>query len=123
MLSTYHKPTMVVVNEEHQVLKPTMITSYNQHMGGVDRVDQQLHNLRTLRKSYKWYKKLAFRLISQVALNANKVHNFHTGNNMTFIDFLHNCIVLLLTSNAIVDVDVPIREVYSRLTGRHFPTQ
>ena len=42
---------------------------------------------------------------------------------MTFIDFLHDCIVLLVTSNAIVDVDVPIREVYSRLTGRHFPTQ
>jgi len=28
-------------------------------MGGVDQVDQQLHNIQSLRKSYKWYKKLA----------------------------------------------------------------
>jgi len=40
------------------VFKPEAITSYNSHMGGVDMVDQQLHNLHTLRKTYKWYRKL-----------------------------------------------------------------
>ena len=84
MLSTYHAPTMKVVNEEHRVMKPSLIKNYNQHMGGVDRVDQQLHNLKTLRKSYKWYKKLAFSIISQVALNACKVYNFHTRKDVTF---------------------------------------
>ena len=42
-------------------------------MGGIDHVDQQLHSLHILRKSYKWYKKLSLRLISQVALNAQSV--------------------------------------------------
>ena len=68
MLTTCHQPTMLEVDayhpEGHAVFKPEAIKAYNHHMGGVDMVDQQLHNLRTLRKTYKWYRKLAIRLIS-----------------------------------------------------------
>lgn len=35
--------------------------------------DQQSHSLQVLRKSYKWYRKLAFRLITQMVLNSQKV--------------------------------------------------
>ena len=114
---------MEIVNKEHGIMKSSLIKRYNQHMGGVDRVDQQLHNLKILQKSYKWYKKLAFCIISQVALNACKVYNFHTGKYVTFLDYLHDCIELLITFNAIVDNDVPVREVFTRLSGRHFPAQ
>ena len=49
-------------------------------MGGVDCVDQQLHAVQALRKSYKQYKKLLFRLILQAALNAHKIFIEATPN-------------------------------------------
>ena len=58
MLSTCHQPIKETYREIHR--KPQAVKAYNSHMGGVDRVDQQLHGLQSLRKSYKWYKKLAF---------------------------------------------------------------
>ena len=55
MLTTCHQPTMLEVDayhpEGHAVFKPEAIKAYNHHMGGVNMVDQQLHNLRTLRKT------------------------------------------------------------------------
>ena len=49
--------------DRNAVRKPTLIREYNLHMGGADRVDQQLHHVSPLRKVHKWYKKLAFRII------------------------------------------------------------
>ena len=34
-------------------MKPAILRSYNQHMGGVDHVDQQLHGIHILQKYYK----------------------------------------------------------------------
>jgi len=51
-------------------------------MGGVD-VDQQLHGFMTLRKAYKWYKRLALRLMMQMTLNAYKAFQKTTGLEMT----------------------------------------
>lgn len=39
---------------DNQILKPSMIKSYNTHMGGIDCIDQQLHAIQALRKSNKW---------------------------------------------------------------------
>lgn len=54
---------------EKNPLFKSMITNYNLHMGSVDKVIPQLHGLYTLGKSYKWYRKLAFRLLSLIAPN------------------------------------------------------
>ena len=92
-------------------------------MGGVDKVDQQPHYQHTLRKSYRWYHKLALWLISQVILNAHKIYLGHTGSNIVFLDFIHNTIASLLASTPkiiIPDVQIP-GDTYARLTGRHFP--
>ena len=70
------------------IIKPSIVKHYNTHVGGVDRVDQQLHQSQVLRKTYKWYKKLAFRLIMQCSLNAQKVYAHDTGSNITFLYFL-----------------------------------
>ena len=55
MLTTCHQPTILEVDdyhpEGHAVFKPEAIKAYNHHMGGVNMVHQQLHNLRTLRKT------------------------------------------------------------------------
>lgn len=73
------------------------VKSYNQHIGGVDRVNQQLHNLQTLRKSYKWYCKIALRLIMQTILNAHKIHAAETGSTMSFLEFVVEVIKSLST--------------------------
>ena len=42
------------------VRKPEATVYYNTNMGGVDRMDQELHGIQVLRKTYKWYKKHFF---------------------------------------------------------------
>ena len=57
MLSKCHQPTMVNIANRREgepvVQKSYAVKQYNLHMGGVDNVDQQLHNVRILRKTYK----------------------------------------------------------------------
>ena len=101
-------------------IKPLTTIDYNQHMGGVDRVDQQLHSLRILRKSYKWYKKLVFRLVGQMILNAHKVYQKVTTNtDVSFLQFLRDVIVQLVTQlPAIGNPQHCLDDTFSRLTGR-----
>ena len=74
-------------------------------MGGVDRVDQQLHSYNFLRKSYKWYRKLVIRLFLQAVLNSHKVYQKITlDTKMTFFEFLKDVITRLVMH----DVPLPI---------------
>ena len=73
VLSTCHQATMEGIglrNEGVEVMKLTMVKAYNVGMGGVNHVD----NLRTVRKTYKWYKRLAIHFISPATLNSHKVY-------------------------------------------------
>ena len=123
MLSTCHQPDKRDVTTGGQPgRKPICVKYYNHHMGGVDKVDQQLHYQYTLRKSYKWHRKLALPLISQVILNAYKVYLAHTESNTVFLDFMRNAIASLLASTSkmiISDVQIP-DDTHAHLTGRHF---
>jgi hypothetical protein len=82
MLTTGHRALIENSGKKdkdgNDIRKPTCILSYNNQMGGVDMVDQQLHGIQTLRKTYKWYRKLVLRLIMQCALNSHKVYQLHT---------------------------------------------
>ena len=127
MLSTCHNPAMAETGksnrEGNQVMKPTMVSSYNTHMGGVHRIDQQLHSIQSLRKSNKWYKKLALRLVMQVTLNAHKVYQIHSGtDNMMYLQFLHDTIVLLLAVTPDIPIQVVGDDTLQRLSKRHFPS-
>lgn len=106
------------------MMKPAMVKSYNMHTGGVDRVDQQLYGVQALRKSYKWYKKLAFRLTLQGALNKCKIFEEVTGDKISFIDFLMKCIKLMIARvpHIILPANVVRPADTTRLTGRHFPS-
>ena len=83
MLSTCHQTNLVPTGKNDKdgntVVKPALIRKYNLHMGWVDRVDQQLHSVSPLRKTYKWYKKLAIRIIMQMVLNAQKIYVITTS--------------------------------------------
>ena len=106
------------------IVKPSAIRSYNLHMGGVDRVDQQLHGIQSLRKTYKWYKKLAFRLILQCSLNAHKIHDKYVNGNASFLNLLSNIkLVFSLKPVVIRNPRIVPGEDVERLTGRHFPSQ
>ena len=101
LLSTCHNPYMVntgkVDSNTNPIFKPSMIADYNRNMGGIDMADQQLLGLHLLRKSYKWYKKLALRLLSQVALNSCKIYCEVTGSKMVFLDYLRDVVTSLIT--------------------------
>ena len=103
------------------IYKPSVVQSYNSNIGGVDRVDQQLHSLRTLRKTYKLYKKLAFRMISQMVLNAHKIFLHETGKSkITFLDFVQDTISSLMQINVAIPNNQILDNTISRHTGRHF---
>jgi len=125
MLSTCHQTNMVDTGKTDAdgiaVRKPDLIKEYNLHMGGVDRVDQQLHNVSPIRKVYKWYKKLAFRILMQMILNAQKIFVFHTGERLTFRKFLKKVIVSWITTERELPPNLVNDETVTRLTGRHFP--
>ena len=64
-----------------------------------------------------------FRLISQVVLNAHKVYQKVTGQfKFTFLQFLCDVILHLLTQSELPDPTVRQDDSYTRLTGRHFPS-
>ena len=52
--------TSKVDGQGNIVRKPEAIVYYNTNMGGVDRMDQQLHDTQVLRKTYKWYQQIFF---------------------------------------------------------------
>ena len=128
VLSSYYNPLMIDTGKTdksgNSIIKLSIIKHYNTHMGGVDRVDQQLHGIQVLQKTYPWYKKLAFHLIRQCSLNAQKVYAHDTGSNITFLDFLLSNIKLtfLLTTDIPINPCVAVGEDVERLTGRHFPS-
>ena len=127
ILSTFHQPQMEEVNvftkDGIAVKKPTAIKGYNIHMGGEDRVDQQLHTLQCLRKSYKWYRKLAFRPVAQMVLNSYKIYEKKKGIKITFINFVLVVIKQLLTTlpPQPQPANIVPHDDCVRLVGRHFP--
>ena len=53
LLSTCYQAEMIQIGNDHldnQILKPRMVKSYSTHMGGIGRVDKQLHAFQALRK-------------------------------------------------------------------------
>ena len=130
MLSTCHDALIQKTGKvDHitkiEIEKLQMTIEYNKHMGGVDRVDQQLHSYKFLRKSYKWYKKPVFRLFSQGILNAHKVFKRVTvKRKVTFCDFFVDTVTLLITQDVspLVNHNICNDDTLTRLTGSHLPS-
>ena len=123
MLKTCHQPYMRLIDHARglNVQKPVFEKEYNSHMGGVGRVDQQLQSLHLLRKTYKWYRKLALRLISQGTLNSHKVFVKYTHHkNTTFLYFPHDKTKLMLLPSPKLNTILVPDDTKNRLTGRQF---
>ena len=96
VLSTAHAPAMGHINKRDKdgniITKPTCIISYNQNMGGVDMMNQQLDVIDVHRKSYKWYKKCFLRLVMQCSLSAHILYKLQGGKDY----FLHFFLMYVL---------------------------
>ena len=126
MLSTCHQKNLVPAGKNgkgrNAVVKPAFIREYNLHMGGVDHVDQQLHSVSPLRKMYKWYKKLAIRIVMQMVLNARKICIITTGQKMTFLQFIKNVVLSWVTIQEGLPENMLPDEAVIHLTSHHFPS-
>jgi hypothetical protein len=126
MLTTSHgvemKNSGTTGRDGSVVMKPTCIIDYNHNMGGVDMVDQQLHTMDVLRKTYKWYKKVFLRLVMQCMLSAHRIYQVRGGKS-DFLAYVHDVITQLLANSVQLQRgSVPQLDNIIRLTGRnHFP--
>ena len=79
-----------------------------------------MHEL-AIRKSYKWWKKILFRLLLQSALSAHKLHQ-SAGSSRDFLFFLHDCITTMIAKAPRLSTTAGSGlDSVARLTGRdHF---
>ena len=126
LLSTAHaaemRETTARDDEGNVVRRPSCIMSYKVKMGGVDHVDQQLHSVTVMRRSYKWYKKVFIRVMMTCVLSAHKLYQLQGGRS-DFLEFLHNVATLLLVNTPRLrnNPKAP-KDNILRLTERHFPS-
>lgn len=102
VLSTYHTDVSFENSRtrkrkhgiEEEVVKPKLITDYNNGMFGVDRIDQRLASFPIMRRTVKAYKKIFFYLFDLAIFNAfaiyNKVKVARPSEKRHFTDFRVN---------------------------------
>ena len=102
-----------------------MVHHYNQHMMGVDRMDQMMAYYSFQRKSIKWWRKVFFWLLEVVVNNAHVLYKTHTSSTrkLTLKEFRRELAVQLCHGVVREDSATYQRHDQSveRLRGRHFP--
>ena len=95
-LSTKHDATLVTIQRRKKgghgamenVEKPACICDYNEHMSGVDHVDQMISYYPCTRKTLKWTKKVFFYLMELSVHNSHVLFKAKSRNqNMKLYDF------------------------------------
>jgi len=107
------------------VQKPSCVLTYNTCMGGIDLVDQQLDTLLAIRKSYKWYKKVFFRILLHCMLSAHTLMQGQVpGRKHDFLKFVHDAVTQMLSFAPRLNRSASGLDSIARLTGRtHFPSR
>ena len=89
------KNTSKTDHDGNIIQKPDAIIYYNKNMGGVDQIDQQLDSINIIRKSFKWFHKVFFRLFSVTMLSSHKIYK-EKGGKYDFVQFVHNIVLGLV---------------------------
>ena len=109
MLSTYHDLSSVEIRKKYPpgkiVEKPKMIAAYNDGKAGIDLSDQLSSYCSPMRKSIRWYHKVAMELIfGTTVVNALIVYKIVSENkNMSIIKFREELVNSLLNINPCPD--------------------
>ncbi|XP_070205714.1 piggyBac transposable element-derived protein 4-like [Littorina saxatilis] len=149
MLTTKHLPQMKRVGSrarpQNQKDKPECVVEYIHNMAGVDKSDQMISYLPLHRKTCKWWKKLAFHLLTLVMIQGhilcNKHKKEHQQKEMCLEDFVKSVCVSLAAQCTVDPAEdeaaalplpqrphlgaaVPPPNVMDRLRpGSHFPEE
>ncbi|XP_071053828.1 piggyBac transposable element-derived protein 4-like [Onthophagus taurus] len=129
MLSTVHNSARETTKKRDKdgglIKKPKVIIDYNNTMGGVDRLDQHLHDYPIARKrGKKYYKKIFFHLLDMSLWNAFVLYNKNGGqkNNLQFRQALIEKLIENFHSTSSTRKGRPSYQPGPlRLTERHFP--
>nr|CAH7715369.1 unnamed protein product [Callosobruchus chinensis]CAH7730930.1 unnamed protein product [Callosobruchus chinensis] len=108
-LSTKHKDDMIeVTHREGPKRKPAAIIEYNNAKSFVDMSDQRTAYSSSLRKSVKWYRKVAFELITGTSVvNALIIFNKINQTKISVTKFKETvCMQLLQSSNPPLPIQV-----------------
>ena len=110
-ISTIHKAMMR--NEKvhyfgHMVQKPVMVLDYTAFMYGVDLCDQRLSYYNFLRKSIKWWRKMAFHIWNICMLNADILYKKYSSKKLNPIQFRLKVALALLKQGAVVSNSTPV---------------
>ena len=126
LLSTQHtaamKNTSKTDDDGNIIQKPDAIIYNNKNMGGVDKIDQQLDSINIIRKSFKWYHKVFFRLLSVAMLSSHKIYK-EKGGKYDFLQFVHDIVLGLVENSPQLTGVARKNDNLVQLTGRHFPSQ
>ena len=128
VMSNFHDPaeqgTVLRRREQArtQVPVPKMLEDYQQHMRGVDLLDQAISYYTLNHRSKKWWRRVFFYGMMVTAHNAYVVakdqgHAFHTQQWPTFLDFLED-----LATDLIGDTRADRAPQLPRLPGRPLQT-
>ena len=139
LMSTVYSTKEVLTGKKHwqtkeDTSKPELMNQYNKYRSGVDANDQLLKYTVFSRKTMKWWKKVAFRLLNLAMVNAYILYkewlatnNVPRKKNLTHNDFRVQAIKQLLATvtNTVTNTmhtTIDTTE-FSRLSGRHFITR
>lgn len=67
-------------DREMRSTKPAIVHSYNTFIGGVDESDKMLYTYLHERRTVKYWKKMAFNIISRIVLNAYIIYKERVGD-------------------------------------------
>lgn len=100
MLSTKHTDTFTRLNiKGKNVRKPTMVIDYNKCKASVDMSDQMTSYSTPLRKTVKWYRKLAIELLLNTSVvNALIMYKETTKKNISIVDYRKRLVRYLTNS-------------------------
>ena len=98
-ISNKHKLKLVPVKNKRGevIMKPNIVSNYNNGMSGIDRSDKMLSYYQGLRKSVRWYKKIGFHFIEMFVHNSFYLFKqANPQNKMTLIKFRTEVVKSLL---------------------------
>ena len=125
LLSTIHNADLISTgkrNSQNQVKRRLKVNhDYNRFMGGVDKNDSMVQTYSALRKSYKWYKKVAFHFIEEAVQNAYIVYKQQPGKRLEHYQFILAVVEALLAEADAERTAAATAEVgHHRLVGCHY---